>query len=117
VADECPLTVEKPPAQIAEYWDTVFVLPATNDQALDDTLPTPKTASPPVPVDVLFCPAMILFGLPHTCDAEARDVCRSTEFAPRALPPVAVPSGTASENAPEPFGTTETETFVVAPVA
>ena len=52
-----------------------------------------------------------------TCVAAVRTVCKSTAFAPRALPPVAVPSGTARQKAPVPFGTSEIDTFVVPPVA
>jgi hypothetical protein len=39
-------------------------------------------------------------------------VCRSTAFAPRALPPVELLSGTAAVRAPEPFGTMATPTLL-----
>ena len=65
-----------------------------------------------------FEPITTLLAVAATCDAEVLIVCKSIAFAPRALPPVAVPSGMGpAMTAPVPFGVRATLMFVSVPRA
>lgn len=52
-----------------------------------------------------------------TCEALFLSVCKSTDLAPRALPPVLLPSGIARISAPVPLGTSAAFIFVAGLVA